>query len=201
MIDKMNVQLQQAHHQSSAGNGDAFETYRETTRKVAAAREKGYAAARENLKEAWSALAMVREAVETLAPSGSVKAAEHLDGPTFMHEAEALVAGIQAISAAQICGACGQPWTGEKCGQADNGWDHPVCYPAQPQEVPMRGPLIDVVASLAAAISLLERTPKAKKAAPSDKMFDQMLADYRKSLEAARATLALSRPAPQGTRK
>ncbi len=63
-----------------------------------AAREKGYAAALENLKEAWSALAMIREAVETLAPSGSVKAAEHLDGPTFMHEAEALVAGIQAIS-------------------------------------------------------------------------------------------------------
>src|SRR5688500_12195059 len=45
--------------------------------------------------------------------------------------------------------------------------------------------LIDVMASLAAAISLLERSPKT--AAPSDKMFDQMLADYRKSLETARA--------------
>ncbi|QIG76175.1 hypothetical protein EVC24_154 [Rhizobium phage RHph_I4] len=40
------------------------------------------------------------------------------------------------------------------------------------------------VASLAAAISLLERSPK--KAAPSDKMFDQMLDDYRKALDAAR---------------
>ena len=74
-------------------------TYLETVRKVAAARERGYAAARANLQEAWSALAMVREAIETLAPSGSVKAAEHLDGPTFMHEAEALVAGIMAMSA------------------------------------------------------------------------------------------------------
>lgn len=29
----------------------------------------------------------------------------------------------------QVCGACGHPWTGEKCGQADN--DHPfqTCYP------------------------------------------------------------------------
>lgn len=83
---------------SSAATEQAFETYRETVKNLAAAREKGYAAARANLQEAWSALAMIREAVETLAPSGSVKAAEHLDGPTFMHEAEALVAGIQAIS-------------------------------------------------------------------------------------------------------
>lgn len=51
--------------------------------------------------------------------------------------------------------------------------------------------LVGVCASLAAAISLLERTPKAKKAAPSDKMFDQMLDDYRKSLEEARALLRL----------
>ena len=47
--------------------------------------------------------------------------------------------------------------------------------------------LIRVLASLAAAISLLERTPKAKKAAPSDKMFEQMLIDYRNALEAGRA--------------
>ena len=46
--------------------------------------------------------------------------------------------------------------------------------------------LIRVLASLAAAISLLERTPKAKKAAPSDKMFEQMLSDYRNALEAGR---------------
>ena len=50
---------------------------------------------------------------------------------------------------------------------------------------------IRVMASLAAAISLLGRGGKAaKKAAPSDKMFDQMLKDYRASLEAGRAALA-----------
>lgn len=31
-----------------------------------------------------------------------------------------------------MCGACGQPWTGEKCGQALNDWPHPVCYPTTP---------------------------------------------------------------------
>lgn len=46
--------------------------------------------------------------------------------------------------------------------------------------------LIQALASLAAAISLLERMPKAKKAAPSDKMFEQMLTDYRNALEAGR---------------
>ena len=56
--------------------------------------------------------------------------------------------------------------------------------------------VIDLCASLAAAISLLERGGKAvKKAAPSDKMFDQMLDDYRASLERARA--ALSTPSPE----
>lgn len=34
-----------------------------------------------------------------------------------------------------ICGACGQPWNGRGCGQAENGWEHPVCYP-----VPARAP-------------------------------------------------------------
>ena len=51
---------------------------------------------------------------------------------------------------------------------------------------------INVAASLAAAISLLERG--GKKAAPSDKMFEQMLVDYRNSLERARAAL---KDAPQ----
>ena len=49
---------------------------------------------------------------------------------------------------------------------------------------------IRVTASLAAAISLLERTPKAKSAAPSNTMFAQMLGDYRNSLEIARAALS-----------
>lgn len=52
--------------------------------------------------------------------------------------------------------------------------------------------LIPALASLAAAISLLERSPKT--AAPSDKMFDQMLDDYRKSLEEARSVLQKGTP-------
>jgi len=47
--------------------------------------------------------------------------------------------------------------------------------------------LLNTAASLAAAISHLERTDK--KTAASDKMFDQMLTDYRKSLEEARGIL------------
>lgn len=49
---------------------------------------------------------------------------------------------------------------------------------------------IDLAAHLAAAISLLERGGKAaKKAAPSDKMFDQMIRDYKRSLNKARTAL------------
>lgn len=44
--------------------------------------------------------------------------------------------------------------------------------------------VVAVMASLAAAISLLERAPKA--IAPSDKMFDLMLSDYRRALDNAR---------------
>lgn len=53
-----------------------------------------------------------------------------------------------------------------------------------------RDAIVHAVASLAAAISLLEHTPKAKKAAASDRMFDQMLTDYRGALDNARAALA-----------
>lgn len=53
-----------------------------------------------------------------------------------------------------------------------------------------REEFIRVLASLAAAISLLERGGKAaKKAAASDKIFDQMLVDYKAALEAGRATI------------
>lgn len=51
----------------------------------------------------------------------------------------------------------------------------------------LRAVLVDNAAALAAAISLLERG--GKKAAPSDKMFEMMLNDYRISLEAARTVL------------
>lgn len=47
--------------------------------------------------------------------------------------------------------------------------------------------LTRVTASLIAAISLLERG--GKKAAPSDKMFGMMLADYRRAAEKGRAVL------------
>lgn len=46
---------------------------------------------------------------------------------------------------------------------------------------------VGVAASLNAAISLLERG--GKKAAPSDKMFNQMLLDYKASLARFRTTL------------
>lgn len=59
--------------------------------------------------------------------------------------------------------------------------------------------LLDVTAALAAAISLLERSPK--KGAPSDRMFDQMLADYRVSLDRARASLRPSAPVPANNRQ
>jgi hypothetical protein len=54
-----------------------------------------------------------------------------------------------------------------------------------------RRALIRVSASLAAAISLLERTPKAKKAAPSDTMFNMMINDYKRALEAARKDMKM----------
>jgi hypothetical protein len=31
-----------------------------------------------------------------------------------------------------ICGACGKVWTGEPCGQAENGWPFQTCYPIEP---------------------------------------------------------------------
>ena len=55
--------------------------------------------------------------------------------------------------------------------------------------------LVRVAASLAASISLLERGGRAaKRNAPSDRMFDQMLIDYKRSLESARETLRLAKP-------
>lgn len=66
-----------------------------------------------------------------------------------------------------------------------------------PADAGMREAFVRVLASLAAAISILERTPKAKRAVASDKMFDQMLDDYRKALEAGRSALT----APDATTK
>lgn len=49
--------------------------------------------------------------------------------------------------------------------------------------------LKDVTAHLVAAHSLLSKSPKT--AAPSDRMFDQMLRDYKKSFERGRKALSL----------
>lgn len=64
-----------------------------------------------------------------------------------------------------------------------------------------RDALTGAAAALAAAISLLERTPAAKKAAPSNRMFAQMLDDYRRALEAARAELRLEPALPKRRRR
>ena len=50
----------------------------------------------------------------------------------------------------------------------------------------LRESLIDVTAHLVAAISLLEKGGKAvKRAAASDRMFDQMVIDYQRSVDRA----------------
>lgn len=54
---------------------------------------------------------------------------------------------------------------------------------------------VGVLASLAAVISILERTPRAKKSVASDKMFSISLNDYRKALDEGRAALATLPPA------
>lgn len=53
----------------------------------------------------------------------------------------------------------------------------------------LREAAVGAAAALSAAISLLERTPKATKSAPSDRMFGQMLSDYRGALKATRRAL------------
>lgn len=61
----------------------------------AAARWKAEAVVgQQTLREAWIALRMIREALETLGQPGTVRAEEALDGPTLLQEADALVAGI-----------------------------------------------------------------------------------------------------------
>ena len=55
-----------------------------------------------------------------------------------------------------------------------------------------RDDAIGVVAALAATISIIERTPQARKAAMSDKAFGMMLADYTKALAKGRAMLSAS---------
>ena len=51
-----------------------------------------------NVREAWSALRMIREALEQHCPPGTVPNSEHLE-PTFTAEAIALVKAIDALAA------------------------------------------------------------------------------------------------------
>ena len=58
--------------------------------------------ARENLRSAWTALRMIREAVETLGPPGAMRSEEAVLatlGPEPTDEAEAIIEGIKAIAA------------------------------------------------------------------------------------------------------
>ena len=60
------------------------------------------AAGRANLHALWSALALIREAIEELAPAGAMRSSEVLmgsHGPEPHQEAEMLIRGIQAIAA------------------------------------------------------------------------------------------------------
>jgi hypothetical protein len=50
-----------------------------------------------NIREAWSALRMIREALEQHCPPGTVPNGEHLE-PTFMAEAAALVKAIDVLA-------------------------------------------------------------------------------------------------------
>lgn len=55
---------------------------------------------RRNLRDAWAALRMIREAVETLGPVGAMPSEEHVAcaiAPTPDAEAEAIIAGIRKI--------------------------------------------------------------------------------------------------------
>ena len=71
----------------------------ERARAAAAERESACA---ENLKAAGDALRMIREVVETLGPVGTMRSEEAVlatFGPEPIHEAQAIIEGIQAIAA------------------------------------------------------------------------------------------------------
>ncbi len=64
------------------------------------------AASRANLQALWQALALIRDAIEELAPVGAMRSSEAVmgaEGPEPHHEAEELIRGIQAI-VADRCG-------------------------------------------------------------------------------------------------
>jgi hypothetical protein len=55
----------------------------------------------QNRRDLWAALALIRKAIETLAPVGAMRSSEAVmgqDGPEPHHEAVELIRGIQAIA-------------------------------------------------------------------------------------------------------
>jgi hypothetical protein len=81
---------------------------------------------------------------------------------------------------------------------SDQSQAAPTSPAPSPEPQNVREAFMQVLASLVAAVSLLKRGGKtAKKAAPSDKMFDQMILDYEKAIEQGRAALAQSNAVPK----
>lgn len=62
-------------------------------------------------------------------PSESLEYEALEDGYRFLSEENERLRAEMAQTQTQICGACGQPWTGEGCGQKDNGHPFQTCYP------------------------------------------------------------------------
>jgi hypothetical protein len=70
-------------------------------RRTRAELEHHLAVCRDNNRDLWAALALIREAIETLAPVGAMRSSEAVmgrDEPEPHHEAAELVRGIQAIA-------------------------------------------------------------------------------------------------------
>ena len=84
-------------------------------------------------------------------------------------------------------------WIGEKKAQAVAAL---LATPPAPVDVRVAEAYKQTLASLVAAVSLLERG--GKKAAPSDSMFAQMLTDYRAAIDAGRQAFALLDGQPAG---
>jgi hypothetical protein len=57
---------------------------------------------RENMKNAWAALHMIRDTLEELGPVGCVAAEELVKGPEFIHEAGLLVEGIRKMAGRKL---------------------------------------------------------------------------------------------------
>ena len=73
---------------------------------------------------------------------------------------EAMIARLREPT--NVCGACGQPWTGDKCGQVDNSWGFPTCYPHN--EINLEE-AADMLAAQAAEIERLTRERNAAREA------------------------------------